>query len=80
VNNTDRLRQMHIFFPLQVVLDKGLGQNGMTLTSLKEEGFQVIFVGIGQSFSRVTFASFVCAFSFILTKLCICHVLADTLC
>ncbi|KAG1969356.1 dihydropyrimidine dehydrogenase [NADP(+)], partial [Pimephales promelas] len=32
---------------VKVVLDKGLGQNGMTLTSLKEEGFQVIFVGIG---------------------------------
>uniref|UniRef100_A0A8C1ZKI5 Dihydropyrimidine dehydrogenase [NADP(+)] n=1 Tax=Cyprinus carpio TaxID=7962 RepID=A0A8C1ZKI5_CYPCA len=29
-----------------VVLEKGLGQNGMTLTSLKEKGFQVVFVGI----------------------------------
>uniref|UniRef100_A0A673G9B9 Dihydropyrimidine dehydrogenase [NADP(+)] n=1 Tax=Sinocyclocheilus rhinocerous TaxID=307959 RepID=A0A673G9B9_9TELE len=26
---------------------KGLGKNGMTLTSLKEKGFQVVFVGIG---------------------------------
>uniref|UniRef100_A0A8C2ETI0 Dihydropyrimidine dehydrogenase [NADP(+)] n=1 Tax=Cyprinus carpio TaxID=7962 RepID=A0A8C2ETI0_CYPCA len=32
---------------VKVVLEKGLGQNGMTLTSLKEEGFQVVFVGIG---------------------------------
>ncbi|KAI2667472.1 Dihydropyrimidine dehydrogenase [NADP(+)] [Labeo rohita] len=31
---------------VKVVLEKGLGQNGMTLTSLKEEGFQVVFVGI----------------------------------
>uniref|UniRef100_A0A8C1YI30 Dihydropyrimidine dehydrogenase [NADP(+)] n=1 Tax=Cyprinus carpio TaxID=7962 RepID=A0A8C1YI30_CYPCA len=44
---------------VKVVLEKGLGQNGMTLTSLKEEGFQVVFVGIGQSLSRVYFASFV---------------------
>ncbi|XP_048018257.1 dihydropyrimidine dehydrogenase [NADP(+)] isoform X2 [Megalobrama amblycephala] len=32
---------------VKVVLERGLGQNGMTLTSLKEEGFHVIFVGIG---------------------------------
>ncbi|KAI7809865.1 dihydropyrimidine dehydrogenase [Triplophysa rosa] len=32
---------------VKVVLEKGLGQNGMTLTSLKEEGFQVVFIGIG---------------------------------
>ncbi|XP_073705526.1 dihydropyrimidine dehydrogenase [NADP(+)] [Garra rufa] len=32
---------------VKVVLEKGLGQNGMTLTSLKKEGFQVVFVGIG---------------------------------
>uniref|UniRef100_A0A8C1NMH7 Dihydropyrimidine dehydrogenase [NADP(+)] n=1 Tax=Cyprinus carpio TaxID=7962 RepID=A0A8C1NMH7_CYPCA len=31
---------------VKVVLEKGLGQNGMTLTSLKEKGFQVVFVGI----------------------------------
>ncbi|XP_016112200.1 dihydropyrimidine dehydrogenase [NADP(+)]-like [Sinocyclocheilus grahami] len=36
-----------LFLFRQVVLEKGLGQNGMTLTSLKEEGFQVVFVGIG---------------------------------
>ncbi|KAA0719089.1 Dihydropyrimidine dehydrogenase [NADP(+)] [Triplophysa tibetana] len=32
---------------VKVVLEKGLGQNGMTLTSLMEEGFQVVFIGIG---------------------------------
>uniref|UniRef100_A0A673G594 Dihydropyrimidine dehydrogenase [NADP(+)] n=1 Tax=Sinocyclocheilus rhinocerous TaxID=307959 RepID=A0A673G594_9TELE len=32
---------------VKVVLEKGLGKNGMTLTSLKEKGFQVVFVGIG---------------------------------
>lgn len=33
---------------LQVVCEKGLGNNGMTLTSLKGEGFKVVFVGIGE--------------------------------
>ncbi|XP_051556365.1 dihydropyrimidine dehydrogenase [NADP(+)]-like isoform X3 [Myxocyprinus asiaticus] len=32
---------------VKVVLEKGLGQNGVTLTSLKEEGFQAVFIGIG---------------------------------
>uniref|UniRef100_A0A671S358 Dihydropyrimidine dehydrogenase [NADP(+)] n=1 Tax=Sinocyclocheilus anshuiensis TaxID=1608454 RepID=A0A671S358_9TELE len=32
---------------VKVVLEKGLRKNGMTLTSLKEKGFQVVFVGIG---------------------------------
>ncbi|XP_030629124.1 dihydropyrimidine dehydrogenase [NADP(+)] [Chanos chanos] len=32
---------------VKVVLEKGLGQNGMTLTSLKEEGYQAVFIGIG---------------------------------
>lgn len=48
-----------VFFS-QVVLEMGLGQNGMTLTSLKEEGFQVVFIGIGQSLSRVSFCSSAC--------------------
>lgn len=46
-----------VFFS-QVVLEKGLGHNGMTLTSLKEEGFRAVFIGIGQSLSRVR--SFAC--------------------
>lgn len=33
---------------LQVVCEKGLGVNGMSLTSLKEEGFKAVFVGIGK--------------------------------
>lgn len=32
----------------QVVCDKGLGMKGMTLTSLKEEGFKAAFIGIGK--------------------------------
>ncbi|NP_998058.1 dihydropyrimidine dehydrogenase [NADP(+)] [Danio rerio] len=32
---------------VKVVLEKGLGQNGLTLTSLKEEGYQVVYIGIG---------------------------------
>lgn len=32
----------------QVVCEKGLGVNGMSLTSLKEEGFKAVFVGIGK--------------------------------
>ncbi|XP_019724835.1 dihydropyrimidine dehydrogenase [NADP(+)] [Hippocampus comes] len=32
---------------VKVVCEKGLGMNGMTLTSLKEDGFKAIFVGIG---------------------------------
>uniref|UniRef100_A0A8C1SG08 Dihydropyrimidine dehydrogenase [NADP(+)] n=1 Tax=Cyprinus carpio TaxID=7962 RepID=A0A8C1SG08_CYPCA len=71
---------------VKVVLEKGLGQNGMTLTSLKEEGFQVVFVGIGQSLSRVYFASFVsthlCLLFLYLKKknyASVCDVLTDTL-
>lgn len=33
---------------LQVVCEKGLGVNGTSLTSLKEEGFKAVFVGIGK--------------------------------
>lgn len=33
---------------LQVVCEKGLGVNGTSLTSLKEEGFKAVFVGIGE--------------------------------
>ncbi|XP_042353544.1 dihydropyrimidine dehydrogenase [NADP(+)] [Plectropomus leopardus] len=32
---------------VKVVCEKGLGVNGMTLTSLKEEGFKAVFIGIG---------------------------------
>ncbi|KAG8013851.1 Dihydropyrimidine dehydrogenase [NADP(+)] [Nibea albiflora] len=32
---------------VKVVCEKGLGVNGMTLTSLKEEGFKAAFIGIG---------------------------------
>lgn len=32
----------------QVVCEKGLGLKGMTLTSLKEEGFKAAFIGIGR--------------------------------
>uniref|UniRef100_A0A7N8WVI1 Dihydropyrimidine dehydrogenase [NADP(+)] n=1 Tax=Mastacembelus armatus TaxID=205130 RepID=A0A7N8WVI1_9TELE len=32
---------------VKVVCEKGLGVNGMTLTSLKEEGFKSVFIGIG---------------------------------
>ncbi len=32
----------------QVVCEKGLGVNGMTLKSLKEEGFKAVFIGIGE--------------------------------
>uniref|UniRef100_A0A4W5JWA0 Dihydropyrimidine dehydrogenase [NADP(+)] n=1 Tax=Hucho hucho TaxID=62062 RepID=A0A4W5JWA0_9TELE len=32
---------------VKVVLEKGLGMNGMSLTSLKDEGFQAVFIGIG---------------------------------
>uniref|UniRef100_A0A3Q1IIH2 Dihydropyrimidine dehydrogenase [NADP(+)] n=1 Tax=Anabas testudineus TaxID=64144 RepID=A0A3Q1IIH2_ANATE len=32
---------------VKVVCEKGLGVNGMTLSSLKEEGFKAVFVGIG---------------------------------
>uniref|UniRef100_A0A8B9JWH0 dihydropyrimidine dehydrogenase (NADP(+)) n=1 Tax=Astyanax mexicanus TaxID=7994 RepID=A0A8B9JWH0_ASTMX len=31
----------------QVVCEKGLGENGMTLLSLKEEGYKAVFIGIG---------------------------------
>lgn len=31
-----------------MVCEKGLGVNGMTLTTLKEEGFQAVFIGIGE--------------------------------
>uniref|UniRef100_A0A673BX02 dihydropyrimidine dehydrogenase (NADP(+)) n=1 Tax=Sphaeramia orbicularis TaxID=375764 RepID=A0A673BX02_9TELE len=31
----------------QVVCEKGLGVNGMSLTSLKNEGFKAVFIGIG---------------------------------
>uniref|UniRef100_A0AAQ5Y387 Dihydropyrimidine dehydrogenase [NADP(+)] n=1 Tax=Amphiprion ocellaris TaxID=80972 RepID=A0AAQ5Y387_AMPOC len=31
----------------QVVCEKGLGVNGMTLTSLKKDGFKAVFIGIG---------------------------------
>ncbi|CAB1317661.1 unnamed protein product, partial [Coregonus sp. 'balchen'] len=30
-----------------VVQEKGLGMNGMSLTSLKDKGFQAVFIGIG---------------------------------
>ncbi|XP_023256285.1 dihydropyrimidine dehydrogenase [NADP(+)], partial [Seriola lalandi dorsalis] len=32
---------------VKVVCEKGLGVNGMTLTSLREEGFKAVFIGIG---------------------------------
>ncbi|XP_072547549.1 LOW QUALITY PROTEIN: dihydropyrimidine dehydrogenase [NADP(+)] [Salminus brasiliensis] len=32
---------------VKVVLEKALGQNGLTLSSLKEDGFQAVFIGIG---------------------------------
>ncbi|KAM3865561.1 dihydropyrimidine dehydrogenase [NADP(+)] [Diretmus argenteus] len=32
---------------VKVVCEKGLGANGMTITSLKEEGFKAVFIGIG---------------------------------
>ncbi|XP_034411310.1 dihydropyrimidine dehydrogenase [NADP(+)] isoform X1 [Cyclopterus lumpus] len=32
---------------VKVVCEKGLGVEGMTLTSLKEEGFKAVFIGIG---------------------------------
>ncbi|XP_048832545.1 dihydropyrimidine dehydrogenase a, tandem duplicate 1 [Brienomyrus brachyistius] len=32
---------------VQIVCEKGLGQDGMTLTTLKEEGYKAVFVGIG---------------------------------
>lgn len=59
-----------VFCSRQVVLEKGLGQNGMTLTSLKEEGFQVVFVGIGQSPSSFTY--FVHVFFLYLNKTVTC--------
>lgn len=37
-----------LLFSSQVVLEKGLGMNGMSLASLKDEGFQAVFIGIGQ--------------------------------
>lgn len=33
---------------MQVVCEKGLGVNGLSLMSLKEEGFKAVFVGIGK--------------------------------
>ncbi|KAL1248457.1 hypothetical protein QQF64_021775, partial [Cirrhinus molitorella] len=32
---------------VKIVCDRGLGQDGMTLLSLKEEGFKAVFIGIG---------------------------------
>ncbi|KAK1879285.1 Dihydropyrimidine dehydrogenase [NADP(+)] [Dissostichus eleginoides] len=32
---------------VKVICEKGLGVDGMTLTSLKEEGFKAVFIGIG---------------------------------
>ncbi|XP_036441571.1 dihydropyrimidine dehydrogenase a, tandem duplicate 1 [Colossoma macropomum] len=32
---------------VKIVCEKGLGQDGMTLLSLKEEGYKAIFIGIG---------------------------------
>ncbi|XP_035270720.1 dihydropyrimidine dehydrogenase a, tandem duplicate 1 [Anguilla anguilla] len=32
---------------VQVVCEKGLGQDGMTLATLKEEGYEAVFIGIG---------------------------------
>lgn len=46
----------------QVVCEKGLGVNGMTLTSLKEEGFKAVFIGIGEGLlenTSLTFGSMV---------------------
>lgn len=31
-----------------MVCEKGLGVNGMTLKSLKEDGFKAVFIGIGE--------------------------------
>lgn len=31
-----------------MVCGKGLGVNGMTLSSLNEEGFKAVFIGIGE--------------------------------
>lgn len=31
----------------QVVCETGLGVNGMTLTSLRDEGYKAVFIGIG---------------------------------
>ncbi|XP_023660318.2 dihydropyrimidine dehydrogenase [NADP(+)] [Paramormyrops kingsleyae] len=32
---------------VKIVCEKGLGQDGMTLTTLKEEGYKAVFIGIG---------------------------------
>uniref|UniRef100_A0A671MFC4 Dihydropyrimidine dehydrogenase [NADP(+)] n=1 Tax=Sinocyclocheilus anshuiensis TaxID=1608454 RepID=A0A671MFC4_9TELE len=32
---------------VKIVCDRGLGQDGMTLLSLKEEGYKAVFIGIG---------------------------------
>lgn len=54
---------MWMMFFSQVILEKGLGHNGMTMTSLKEEGYQAVFIGIGQYLSKASFCSF-CVFVF----------------
>lgn len=33
---------------VQVVCEKGLGVNGITLSSLNGEGFKAVFIGIGE--------------------------------
>lgn len=51
----------------QVVCEKGLGVNGMTLTSLKEEGFKAVFIGIGEGhILENSFASWMCNIKFAL--------------
>lgn len=35
----------------QVVCEKGLGVGGMTLTSLQQEGYKAVFIGIGECLS-----------------------------
>lgn len=40
---------------LQVVCEKGLGVNGMSLTSLRDEGFKAVFVGIGKETLQLAF-------------------------
>lgn len=54
---------------MQVVCEKGLGNNGMTLTSLKEEGFKAVFVGIGECHKH--FRNYLCIYCGCTVQLCV---------
>ena len=39
-------------FPAQIVLGKGLGKDGLQLKQLLKDGYETVFLGIGQSYDE----------------------------